>query len=263
MSRGPGRCVYRAADLPQRATPPPVTALVVCVTHRPALQTVLFSYFELPRLAGKLFAFRNIGLGVGRFGQPAGMEWLKLLGSGGDEGFGLWPNWGGYALLAAFPSEVLAKAALHSELWQAYARQSASAKTLFLRPHQSHGRWDGVEPFRTDGQYERDAEAVVLTRARIKVRHLPAFWSRVARVSESVADYPERRFSVGVGELPVIQQATVSIWDSGRAMEDYAYRSRYHAEVVKLTRQRGWYAEELFCRFGLLGEVDGLGWAGP
>ena len=226
----------------------------------PMPQTVLFTYFELPRLRDKLFAFHNMGLGVGRFGHPEGMEWLKLLGSGGRNGFGLWPNWGGYALLAAFPEEVLAEAALGSDLWQAYARHSAFAKTLFLRPQQSHGRWDGVEPFRTDGRYERDTETVVLTRARIKARHLPAFWRRVARVSESVADYPERRFSVGVGELPVIQQATVSIWDSGRAMEDYAYRSRYHAEVVKLTRQRGWYSEELFCRFGLLAEVDGLAW---
>ena len=222
-----------------------------------ALQTVVFTYFELPRLRDRLFAFRNMGLGVSRFGRPEGMEWLRLLGSGGRNGFGLWPNWGGYALLAAFPSEVLAKAALGSGLWRAYARHSASAKTLVLRPQQSHGRWDGVEPFRVSGGYDRDAETAVLTRARIKARHLPAFWRRVARVSESVGEYPQRRFSVGVGELPVIQQATVSLWDSGRAMEDYAYRSRYHAEVVRLTRERGWYAEELFCRFGVLDERDG------
>ena len=221
------------------------------------MQTILFTYFQLPRLRDRLFAFHNMGLGVGRFGEPEGAEWLKLLGSGGGNGFGLWPNWGGYAIMAAFPTEVLAEAALESPLWKAYAAHSASAKTLLLRPQQSHGHWDGVEPFRTDGRYDRDAETVVLTRARIKARHLPAFWSRVARVSESVDAYPERRFSVGVGELPVIQQATVSIWDSGRAMEDYAYRSEYHAEVVKLTRQRGWYSEELFCRFGLLDERDG------
>lgn len=221
------------------------------------MQTVVFTYFELPRLRDKLFAFHNMGRGVGRFGAPEGMEWLKLLGSGGRNGFGLWPNWGGYALLAAFPSEVLAKAAVHSALWRAYASHSAFAKTLVLRPQQSHGQWDGVVPFRAEGDYDRDAETVVLTRARIKVKHLPAFWRRVARVSESAEAYPERRFSVGVGELPVIQQATVSIWDTGRAMEAYAYRSKYHAEVVKLTRQRGWYSEELFCRFGLLAERDG------
>jgi len=193
-----------------------------------------------------------MGLGVDQYGLPKEMEWLKLLGSGGRNGFGLWPNWGGYALLAAFPNEVLAKAALDSGLWKAYQKHSTSVKTLFLKPLQAHGMWDGVEPFRTSGDYNRELETVVLTRARIKARHIPAFWRKVSRVSESALEYPERTFSVGVGELPVIQQATVSHWTSGKAMEEYAYKSKYHAEVVKLTRQKGWYSEELFCRFGVL-----------
>lgn len=221
-------------------------------------QHVLFSYFHLPRTRDKWFAFRNMGLGVDHLGTPAGIEWLKLLGSGGGAGgFGLWPNWGGYALLAAFPTRVLAEAALDSPLWRAYAEHSdlasdtpqPTSRHTLLRPLQSHGHWDGVEPFRPSGTYDRDAPIAVLTRARIRTRALPGFWSRVARVSESVQDFPERTFSVGVGELPVVQQATVSLWTSGRAMEDYAYRSPYHAEVVKLTRQRNWYSEELFCRF--------------
>ena len=221
-------------------------------------QTIVFTYFEFARLADRWFAFRNMGLGVSRFASPAGMEWLKLLGSGGDGGFGLWPNWGGYALLAAFPDEVLAKAAPASGLWAAYGARAASAKTLFLRPVQAHGRWDGREPFRVSGErYDPGAPTAVLTRARIRLRHLPAFWRRVARVSESALDFPEREFSVGVGELPVIQQATVSLWSSGRAMEAYAYRSPYHAEVVRLTRARGWYSEELFCRFAVAGVADG------
>lgn len=230
-------------------------------------QTIVFTYFEFPTLRDKWFAFRNMGLGVDQYGLPEQMEWLKLLGSGGDNGFGLWPNWGGYALLAAFPDEVSAKAALESGLWKAYEKHSVplsedpraprgtSAKTLLLKPLQSHGMWDGVEPFRASGKYDREQETVVLTRARIKTKHLPAFWSKVRRVSESVNDFPERTFSVGVGELPIIQQATVSHWTSGRAMEEYAYKSRYHAEVVKLTREKGWYSEELFCRFGVLSKL--------
>jgi len=215
-------------------------------------QTILFTYFELQNLKDKWFAFRNMGLGVDQYGLPAKMEWLKMLGSGGDNGFGLWPNWGGYALFAAFPSEDLARTALDSGLWQAYNNRSAFAKTLILQPLQAHGMWDGVAPFRTSGNYDREEPVAVLTRARIKAKHIPAFWRKVKRVSESVADYPERTFSVGVGELPVIQQATVSHWTSGKAMEEYAYKSKYHAEVVKLTRQLGWYSEELFCRFRVL-----------
>lgn len=227
--------------------------LLVSAPESSSAQTVLFTYFELSGWRGKWFAFRNMGLGVERLGKPEGMEWLKLLGSGSANGFGLWPNWGGYALLAAFPSEVLAKAALASPLWKAYQSHAASAKTFVLQPLQVHGAWDGVNPFRTsDAEYNRDDETVVLTRARIHNRHLPAFWSRVRKVSESIADFPERTFAVGVGELPVIQQATVSHWTSGRAMEAYAYSSKYHSEVVRLTREEGWYTEELFCRFGVV-----------
>lgn len=217
-------------------------------------QTITFTLFHFPTARGKWFAFTRMGLGVASLGVPAGAEWVKVLGSGGDRGFGLWPNWGGYALLAAFPDEARAKAAPHSALWRAYARRAASSHTLFLQPLQTHGHWDGREPFRPapDAAYDRDAPVAVLTRARIRLRALPGFWRRVARVSESALDFPERTFSVGVGELPVVQQATVSTWTSGRAMEAYAYRSRYHREVVGLTRARGWYKEELFCRFAIV-----------
>ncbi len=217
-------------------------------------QTILFTLFDFSTPSGKWFGLSRMGLGTDAYGQPAGLEWLKQLGSGGARGFGLWPNWGGYALLAAFPSEGLAKAAPESELWRRYTERSTGHKTLFLQPQRSHGLWDGVAPFRTEGtgEYVRDAPVAVLTRARIRTRALPAFWRRVSRVSDSALEYPERTFSVGVGELPVVQQATLSTWTSGEAMEAYAYRSEYHSEVVKLTRARGWYKEELFCRFRVL-----------
>jgi hypothetical protein len=57
-----------------------------------------------------------------------------------------------------------------------------------------------------------------------------------------------------VGEWPVIQQATLSLWKSQGAMMHYAYHSAEHAEVVRRTRTENWYAEELFCRFKPLAE---------
>jgi hypothetical protein len=55
--------------------------------------------------------------------------------------------------------------------------------------------------------------------------------------------------SIGVGEWPLIQQATISIWKTQREMIDYAYKNPKHREVVMLTRKLKWYKEEMFARF--------------
>jgi hypothetical protein len=44
-------------------------------------------------------------------------------------------------------------------------------------------------------------------------------------------------------------QATYSLWKTGDAMMDYAYKNDKHAAMVKKTRELGWYSEELFARF--------------
>jgi spheroidene monooxygenase len=55
-----------------------------------------------------------------------------------------------------------------------------------------------------------------------------------------------------VGEVPYLKQATVSVWRSAAAMRAWA-ATPAHAETVRLTREEGWYSEELFARFRLLG----------
>ena len=49
--------------------------------------------------------------------------------------------------------------------------------------------------------------------------------------------------------MPLVQQATFSLWESSALMKAYAYQSEFHREVVQKTRQLGWYKEELFARF--------------
>jgi len=44
-------------------------------------------------------------------------------------------------------------------------------------------------------------------------------------------------------------------------MKDYAYKSHDHSDVIKLTRERQWYSEELFARFEIIetsGTLNGL-----
>ena len=66
---------------------------------------------------------------------------------------------------------------------------------------------------------------------------------------------PDLEFAIGVGELPFIQQATLSVWKNKAAMQHYAYTDATHKNVIRLTRKHQWYSEELFARFSLTAQV--------
>ena len=63
-------------------------------------------------------------------------------------------------------------------------------------------------------------------------------------------------FYKGVGEWPWIQQATVSIWESFQAVNQFAYQHKGHAEIVRKTRQQKWYKEDLFSRFVVYSDTE-------
>jgi hypothetical protein len=95
----------------------------------------------------------------------------------------------------------------------------------------------------------------VLTRATIRPRHLRAFWRDVPAASRALEKAPGLVASIGVGELPLIRQATFSLWRDTEAMKRYAYGTAEHREVIERTRREGWYSEELFARFAVVDVV--------
>lgn len=186
--------------------------------------------------------------------KVSGLHFSRLMGSGGGTGFSLWPNFGVYALVGQWADEAAARQFFteHS-WWREVLRRSDRRVTFFLEPTMAHGAWGGENPFRPQPErYDPAAPVAVITRATIYPQKLPDFWRYVPATSRSVQDRPERLLSIGIGEYPVFMQATFSVWSSGRAMTAFAYRGDRHREVVRLTRERGWYREELFARFHIL-----------
>ena len=61
-------------------------------------------------------------------------------------------------------------------------------------------------------------------------------------------------FYKGIGELPFIQQATISIWKNNNFINDFAYKEIDHATIIKKTRKNNWYKEDLFSRFLLISD---------
>lgn len=100
-----------------------------------------------------------------------------------------------------------------------------------------------------------------VTRARLAMapRRAGAFWRAVPGVSADLRGRAGLRLAIGIGEAPVGLQGTFSLWESARALREFAYTGA-HAQVVRRTPVECWYAEELFARFAVLsatGTVDG------
>jgi hypothetical protein len=181
--------------------------------------------------------------------QSHGLTFYKLLGSGGEDGFSWKPSFSVYGFLgvwedASFAEEFITCNAVMKE----YRQRSTEAFTTYMHSIQSHGSWSGTNPFQTTSA-NPSGKIAVITRATIYPGKVLGFWTKVSKVSSSLENYEGRRFSIGIGEWPLVQQATFSIWDSFEHMAAYAYKNPHHKRVIELTRQKKWYKEELFARF--------------
>jgi len=180
-----------------------------------------------------------------------GLMFYKLLGSGHGKGFSIKPNFYRYGMLCTWENEQAAADFFeNSTLIQEYKRHTFEWWTCYLHPLQSHGQWDKKEPFTPLSTITFSTGPIaVLTRASINWKALPGFWKYVPQSSKALDDTKGLLCSIGLGELPLIRQATFSIWESAEAMKNYAYRNPKHMEVIKHTRSENWYSEELFARF--------------
>lgn len=213
-------------------------------------QITTVSFFKVENFSNKWWAFKQMQLGHRKLINCDGLLFYKLLGSGAKNGFSAKPNFGTYALFSVWENETKAQLFFKKNLfYNTYKKRSSEMFTVYLKSAEAHGYWDGVQPFEKNVKLEMDKPIVVLTRASIRLNKLWSFWSKVGIVSQSLEGYKGVLLSIGVGEWPLIQQATISIWKSQAEMIDYAYKNPKHKEVVMLTRKLNWYKEEMFARF--------------
>ncbi|NHC45581.1 monooxygenase [Motilibacter aurantiacus] len=188
----------------------------------------------------------------------AGLRFAKLLGTGSGRTFRTRDadlrHWG---LLAVWDDEGAAAAfERDGTVHRGWERRAEERLRVALRPLASRGLWSGRQPFGDPAPRRHDGPVAALTRARIRTARTVTFWRAVPPVSAELHRSPGVRLAVGVGEAPVGLQGTFSLWDSARSLVDFAHRSPQHVEAVRRTAETGWYSEELFARFEVLG-VEG------
>ena len=141
-----------------------------------------------------------------------------------------------------------------NSVYKKYQENSERARHLLLKPIKSHGSWNNQNPFETDKDLslEDTSPLVIITRATLNWSKLLSFWKSVPKASKAIAQAKGIQYYKGIGEWPFIQQATLSIWDNAAAVNQFAYGSKSHAVIVKKTRKRKWYKEDMFVRFQLI-----------
>ena len=92
----------------------------------------------------------------------------------------------------------------------------------------------------------------MITRARVRFNKLINFLLSTSLASKSIISYNGAEFYKGIGELPIIEQATISIWKSEQIMRDFAYSDTNHLKIINKARKDKWYSEELFVRSNIL-----------
>ncbi|WKK82072.2 spheroidene monooxygenase [Marivirga arenosa] len=180
-----------------------------------------------------------------------GCEFSKLLGTGSGFGFSLWPDFSTYALLMNWKDEKSLNYFFEeSSLYKELKSKSNGIQTHYLESIGAHGSWYGENPFPSKNNYRNDKIAVI-TRARINLNKLPRFWKFVPKASQAIEQAKGLIYTKGIGEWPLIEQATFSIWENEDAMKAYAYAD-IHKEIIKKVKNENWYKEELFSRFNVL-----------
>jgi heme-degrading monooxygenase HmoA len=196
-------------------------------------------------------ALVRMGIDRLRLRRTPGLRFWKLLGTAHGATFGRW-NPRRYGLLTVWDSrESLEAFEQGSPVMNGYRRHADEMWTVHLAPVRWRGKWSGRDPFAgaipaaapTHGPW------AILTRATIDPRRLHAFRAAARPVDATLAGREGLLASIGLGEAPLITQATFSLWSDLSAVQEFAYGGARHAEAIRRTRAERWYVEELFARF--------------
>ncbi len=259
---GPVPVVRTAAPSAKRAAPLRRTAVKPGVAGPAATRTVgSVAVLVLVDLqpGSRSWGWSRLVLGSKALRAVAGLGFSKVLGSGAGGGFGLAPSGTHQGLFLVFDDEAHARRFIaDSPVLDAYRSRSRELCVALLRACASKGSWDS-SVMAVTAEAPVDGPIAALTRASIRPQHALPFWrlSPPAEVDLQAAAGCE--LAAGLGEAPLLRQATFSLWRDTAAMNAYA-RSGAHQQAIHRAYSGGYFSETMFVRFVPL-QVQGV-WQG-
>lgn len=213
-------------------------------------QTVSLSFFRFSGPLARAWALMMMGAARLPLGQVPGIGFCKLCGAGKGEGFNPTVNPFTIAILATWDDiETAQQQTANAKIFQRYQNRAIENWSVFLTPQSARGAWGGETPFLPQNAPTNGAVAA-LTRASIRKSAVLRFWKQVPDISANIGSDPNVIFKAGIGELPMLDQVTFSIWPNQAAMNDFA-RTGPHGAAIKAVRAGNWFSEELFARFSV------------
>lgn len=181
-----------------------------------------------------------------------GLRLAKVLGSGYEGGFGLRPSASRQGVFLCFARSADAERFLAtSPAVRAYRERSGDFCVITLRAWSARGNWGGqtlTPSIEAPPLASPAAPVAALTRASIRPGRASAFWRMAPATQSAIEGAPGCLLAVGLGEAPLLRQATFSIWASVAAMDAYA-RSGAHLAAIREAHRLGCFSESMFVRF--------------
>lgn len=180
--------------------------------------------------------------------QVSGLRFARVLGSGHEGGFGLRPSFDRGGLFALFDTEADARRFIEASSTVArYRAHAAEMLVAVLRASSVRGTWSG-QTMRATAEAQPGAMVASLTRASIRPTAAAHFWRHAAPSQAALADAGGCLLLAGLGEAPLVRQATFSLWRDNAAMDAYA-RQGPHQAAIRASYQQRFFSESMFVRF--------------
>ena len=242
-----GRLVSKQINSTSAADVAPDTSTRSNFSSAP-LQGIVVVLLSKLRPAHWYWGWQRIAFGSWWPNTTPGLKFMKTLGSGKEGGFGLMPSPSHQGMFCVFDSEDQANDFVgHSALIERYRERSAELFIATLRPASVRGSWDGMSLIEGES-LPANAMLATLTRASIRPRAAAQFWRYAPAAQDSLAHAPGCLLAAGLGEAPVLRQATFSLWQSTSAMDAYA-RTGAHRDAISAAWKHQFFSESMFVRF--------------